>query len=167
MKQYFCSLGVLTLLISVFNIALAATDGGILSEEDAQTANVETLLADVAVFTNIRQGIKLSMTQCENTENCQTAANTEELEQLIAALDGRIGGLSERRQSTGQPAGLGDVLVAYVDELEGYTRHLDNLQASSSVVDNIDESELFSDDDEAISETKQMDDMFSDEDEEL
>jgi hypothetical protein len=167
MKQYFCSLGVLTLLISVFNIALAATDGGILSEEEAQTANVETLLADVTVFRNIRQGMKLFMAQCENMENCQTAANTDELEQLISVLDGRIGGLSERRQVTGQPSGLGDVLVAYVDELEGYTRHLDNLQASSSVVDKIDESELFSDDDEATSEIKKMDDIFSDEDEEL
>ena len=107
------------------------------------------------------------MAQCENMENCQTAANTDELEQLISVLDGRIGGLSERRQVTGQPSGLGDVLVAYVDELEGYTRHLDNLQASSSVVDKIDESELFSDDDEATSEIKKMDDIFSDEDEEL
>ena len=171
MKQLLCSLTAITFLISVNNIAQAAKDGGLLSEEEAQSANVETLLADVAVFKNIRQGIKLSIVQCENTENCQSVANTDELEQLISALDTRLGSLSERRQNPSQPIGLGDVVIAYVDELEDYTRHLENLQASagvsSGVVDNIDESELFSDGDEASLEVNQMDDLFSDEDEEL
>jgi len=174
MKNTFRYLIVFCLLSGWTGVSVSAGGEWYLSSEDAQTADTTTLLAEVAVFKSIRAGISLSVAQCELTQACEPAASDVELKQLIAALDERIGGLSQRQQGSDDGAGLEDVLIAYVDELDGFKGFLDKIgSASQSVVENIDESELFGD--EAAGETEsteadaaeQFGDMFADEDEEL
>jgi hypothetical protein len=178
MKNYCRYLAVISLLSFWTSVSLAGA--GILSGDDAQAADPDALLAEVAVFKSIREGMTISVMQCSFDSACDASSNTKELKQLINALDQRIDGLSQRQQDDGDAAGLEDVLIAYVDERDGLSRVLKNVSSSSSaVVEHIDEADLFGDEEssepasaeteatEATEATEQLDDMFSDEDEEI
>jgi hypothetical protein len=174
MKNYFRYLIVFSLLSVWANVSLAAMGEGILSGDDAQTANAEILLAEVAVFKSIREGITLSLVQCDIAGSCDPAASSAEVQQIIAALDLRIDGLTQRQQGSDDTAGLEDVLIAYVDEREGYSRFLEQLgfapKEKKVVGEDIDEAELFGDEEEEKTETsegQEQFDIFADEDEEL
>ena len=174
MKDYFRYLIVFSLLSLWANISLAAAGEEILSADDAQAADADALLAEVALFKSIRDGITLSFVQCDIADTCDPASSSGEVQQLIATLDLRIDGLTQRQQASDDTAGLEDVLVAYVDEREGYSRFLEKLgtgtEQGSVVGEDIDEAELFGDEEEEeteISETPDQFDIFADEDEEL
>ncbi len=151
----------------------AVNAAGLLSNEEAQTANEEALLSEVAVFKSIRQAMTLSLTLCETTGDCKASASTEEVEKVIEALDSRVEGLGLRQQEAGNSAGLEDVIVAYADERGGLSRVLKKAGSmNSAVVENIEESELFGSDETAAPAAEsggaeQFSDMFADEDEEL
>ena len=173
MKNCFRYLIVFSLLPMWANISLAAAGGGILANDEAQTANSNALLTEVSVFKSIREGITLSLALCGSEDSCEPAASSGELQQLIATLDLRIDGLTQRQQASDDTAGLEDVLIAYVDEREGYARFLEKLgtgtEQGSVVGENIDEAELFGDGEEETetSEIPDQFDIFADEDEEL
>ena len=172
MKDYFQYLIVFCLLSGWANVSLAVAGEGIMSNEAAQTASPDELMAEVAVFKNIRQGLTLSVTQCEFDSACDATPNSKEVQQVIDTIDKRVDGLSQRQQDAGNSAGLEDVLVAYGNERSGLSRVLKKINATtSSVIEHIDEAELF----DAATETESTEagaaeefgDMFADEDEEL
>lgn len=178
MKAYVRSL--VTGFFLTLGISAIAQGAGILSSEDGLAADPETLLAEVAVFKGIREGLTLSFALCDIDIGCDPAASDSEIQQLLTALDQRIDGLTQRQQEEEESAGLDDVLIAYFDEREGFSQILEKLggtrEAGSSVVgEDIDEGDLFGEDEEgeATAETEEADnveqfnDMFADEDEEL
>ena len=168
MKDYFQYLIVFCLLSGWTNVSLAVAGEGIMSNEAAQTESPDELMAEVAVFKNIRQGLTLSVTQCEFDSACDATPNSKEVQQIIDAIDKRVDGLSQRQQDAGNSAGLEDVLVAYGDERSGFSRVLKKIgDTTSSVVENIDEAEIFGDDAGGEEAAEQFGDMFADEDEEL
>ncbi len=164
----------LLLLVFLLSSNAMAADGGILSSEDGAVADPEALLAEVAVFKGIREGLTLSFATCDITNSCNPDATDGEIQQLIAAIDQRIDGLSQRQQNSEEPAGLEDVLIAYVDERDGLSRFLEKLgsiEENRSVIGaDVDDAEIFGDTEEAAAETTEnvdQFDMFADEDEEL
>ena len=170
MKDYWQYLIVLFLFFGWANVSLAAAGEGFLSNEAAQTASADELLAEVAVFKSIRQGLTLSVTLCETTNTCDATPTSHEVQQIIDAIDKRVDGLSQRQQDAGNSAGLEDVLVAYGNERSGLSRVLKKIgDTTSSVVENIDEAELFDSATETESSeagaAEEFGDMFADEDE--
>ena len=170
MKNYFHYLAIFS-LISVWSTTSVAA-AGLLSSEAAQSADPDALLAEVAVFKGMREGLTLSVMQCESTGDCAVAADTGEVQQVINAINSRIGGLEQRQVDAGNSAGLDDVLAAYGNEKGGLTRLLRKIESTPrSVIENIDEDELFGDgesgDAEKAESSEQLNDMFADEDEEL
>ena len=162
-----------------FSASAIAVGEGILSDEDGLAAEPEALLAEVAVFKGIREGLTLTFALCDIDIGCDPAASDSEVKQLLSALDQRIDGLTQRQQNS-EDSGLDDVLIAYFDEREGFSEILEKLGGSSEsgsavVGENIDEADLFGEDEseaEATAETEadsveQFNDMFADEDEEL
>lgn len=175
MKDYFYNLVGFSLLSLLASGSLAATGEGILSSEDAQTANPDTLLAEVAVFKSIREGITLSVALCESDNSCETDTSSVEVEQLLAALDQRIESLSQRQQSTEDTAGLGELLIAYVSERQGYSSFLDKLGSAEGTSDNnyeippaaVEEDSKAGTETDSAEAVQKMDDVFADEDEEI
>lgn len=174
MKDYFCNLVAFGLLSLLATGSLAATGEGILSSEEAQSANPDTLLAEVAVFKSIREGITLSVALCESDNSCKTEASSGEVEQLLAALDQRIESVTQRQQNTEDTEGLGELLIAYVSERQGYSRFLDKLASIDHTSDNffeipaaVEEESAGGTEIESAEAVEQMDDVFADEDEEL
>lgn len=163
----------LGLLIIAFSFPPVGSTAGILSSDEAAVAGPELLMAEVAVFRSIRQAMTLSISRCETTGECDTVASREEVEQVISALDARVDGLGLRQEQAGNSAGLTDVIIAYADERGGLNRVMKKIgDIESTVVERIDESELFGDDSEeespaAEDSVDQFDDMFADEDEEI
>ena len=164
-----------------FSANVIAVGEGILSDEDGKAAEPEALLAEVAVFKGIREGLTLTFALCDIDIGCDPAASDSEVKQLLSALDQRIDGLTQRQQDAEESGGLDDILLAYFDEREGFSQIMEKLGGSSEsgsavVGENIDEADLFGEDEseaEATAETEEADnleqfsDMFADEDEEL
>ncbi len=170
MKDYKRYLMVFCLLSLSANVSLSAETKGILSSEDAQVADADTLLAEVSLFKSILEGITLSVARCDKAQDCMPDASSGEVQQLMTTLDQRIESLGQRQQDADAEADLGAVLVAYVSEREGYSHFLEKLGSGSEhspVVENIDESELFGNEEEKPVEIDKTFDVFSDEDEEL
>jgi hypothetical protein len=166
----------ITIFLS-FNWQAGFAAEGILSIEDSEAAAPDSLMAEVAVFKGIREGMTLSIALCELSYSCAPVASDDEVRQLITALDQRIDGLSQRQQSSDEPA-LADILIAYFDEREGFNsilEKIDTTEDTSLFGKEIDESELFGEEDADIEETAEKEavdnveefDMFADEDEEL
>ncbi len=165
-----------SLLCLLFALAFSAANAaGILTDEEAAEATPEALMEEVAVFKNIRQAMTLSLSRCESEAKCDSAATTEEVQQMINAIDARVDGLGARQEAAGNSAGLTDVIVAYADERGGLNRVMKKVDSMiSPVVENIDESELFGDDgddsapaEDSGGEAGEFSDLFADEDEEL
>lgn len=175
MKDYFYNLVAFSLLSLSVSGSLAATSEGILSTENAQSANPDALLAEVAVFKSIREGITLSVALCESDKPCETDASSDEVEQLIAALDQRIESIGQRQQSSEDTEGLGELLIAYVSERQGYSRVLDKLGAVDDTGDDffeippaaVEEDSKAGTKTESAEAARKMDDVFADDDEDL
>jgi len=163
----------ITIFLS-FNWQAGFAADGILSVEDSEAAAPDSLMAEVAIFKGIREGMTLSIALCEVSESCAPVASDDEVRQLISALDQRIDGLSKRQQNSEDTA-LADILIAYFDEREGFNSILEKIDVSedsSLFGEEIDDSELFGEEEvetEGTAETEAVEefDMFADEDEEL
>jgi len=176
MKEYKRILIVFSLLSLWANVSFAVANAGILSTEDAQVANAEALRTEVSIFKSILEGLTLSVAQCDKVEACMPDASSGEVQQLMSTLDQRIESLGQRQQDADSGSGLEAVLVAYKNEREDYAQFLGKLGSGSedsSVIEDIDESELFGNEEDKADasqqpeEGKQSYDVFSDEDEDL
>ena len=165
-----------SLLVALLFTSVQLSAATILSAEEADSASNEALQSEVALFKSIRDGITLSMALCEGNADCQPNVSEDELTRLLETLDRRIDGLAQR-QLGGEDSALADLMVAYVDEREGYAEFLSNMTEVSleeAVGEDLDEAELFGDDSgdaapaaAAEEAPAEFNDLFADEDEDL
>ena len=120
------------LLSLVFIAAISATPvvaqgaGGILDDLDADAAEPGALQAEAQLFETIRQGIALSIAECELTPKCTPTVNREELRRIVDKLGTRLDALTSRHSKSGDAA-LEPVMLAYVGTRDGYTEFLNKL----------------------------------------
>lgn len=109
-------------------VPLFAQDAiGILDDRDAGNAAPQSLQAEARLFEDIRQGIALSIAQCElSPANCTPTVSREEVRRIVEKLEGRLDALTSRHSESGD-AELEPVLLAYVETRDGYTQFLNKL----------------------------------------
>lgn len=139
---------VAVLLLNSYMEVNAAT-GEILDNEIAAAADLSVLRAEAKLFESIRQGVVLTITECELLESCSLNVNQDELRQLIAKLDARITSIAARHSESSGEEGLEDILLAYVDARDGYNDMLEKLaalpQTQESKADDFAGEEIFGD----------------------
>ncbi len=101
--------------------------GTILDDRDADAADAGALQAEARLFENIRQGIALSIAQCELTTTCKPTVNREELRRILGKLESRLDTLTNRHSKSGDAA-LEPVMLAYVGTRDGYNEFLTKLE---------------------------------------
>ncbi len=120
---------IMALLINVNVFAV------ILNNEEVEQADLASLQNETKVFQSIGMGIALSLAQCEGVDLCSLTVEESEIRELLNTLESRIGTLVLKQEEADDPAGLNDVLTAYMDERDSYTAHLEKLQSISSSLD--------------------------------
>ena len=104
--------------------------GAFLSDEEALSVEAAALRGELGLFQTIRQGILLSITQCEGEESCLGNVHHQEVGQLIDAIDNRVRVLTQRYEAA-QESDLEDILVTYVDEREAFNGYLARIKVIS------------------------------------
>lgn len=99
---------------------------GILDDKDAERAETGTLQSEAQLFEIIRQGIAVSIAQCEGTPGCVPSVSREELNRILGKLETRLDVLTARHSQSGDAA-LEPVLLAYVETRDGYNEFLEKL----------------------------------------
>ena len=87
---------------------------------------------ELTLFGTIGQGIALSLAQCEEVEGCAPNVTEEELQELIAGLEGRIEELERRLAEEESPAErqrLEELIAGYQEELQNFKGYLEELIA--------------------------------------
>lgn len=120
-KTWSLWVGTLCIFVNaVFAQAQIIEDGSI------ESADAQSLLQEIELFTTIQQGISLSVTECELLDACNASVNRSEVEQLISTIDNRVNALSLRYTETGD-TGLESILVGYVDVRDNYKLILEKM----------------------------------------
>ena len=121
------------ILITLFiNVNVSAV---ILNSEEVEQADLSLLLDETKVFQSIGMGIALSIAQCEGVDVCSLTVEENEIRELLKALDSRIGSLILKQEEAEDPAGIDNVLTAYMNERDSYNAHLEKLQTITSTLD--------------------------------
>jgi len=100
----------------------------ILEEQALDSADSAKFQQEIEIFTTIKDGITLSVAECELVESCTVNVNRGEVEQLITVIDTRVNALSLRYTESADP-GLESVLVAYADTRDSYKSLLDKMNS--------------------------------------
>lgn len=116
-----------TLLVCILCMVFLKANAQILTEDTAGEATMDLLKQEVSVFSTIRNGLSLSVAECELFEQCTANVNKGEIEQLLGVIDDRINLLSTRFTLT-PDADLESVLIGYVDVRDDYSAILDKIQ---------------------------------------
>lgn len=120
-------------LITLFvNVNVSAV---ILSTEEVEQAELTLLQDETKVFQSIGMGIALSLAQCEGVDLCSLTVEESEIRELLKALESRIGTLVLKQEEAEDPAGIDNVLTAYMNERDSYNAHLEKLQSITSTLD--------------------------------
>jgi hypothetical protein len=98
----------------------------ILEEQVLDSADSAKFQQEIDIFTTIKDGITLSVAECELVESCPVNVNRSEVEQLITVIDSRVNALSLRYTESAD-RGLESVLVSYADTRDGYKALLDKM----------------------------------------
>ena len=117
------------LLLLLINVNVLAA---ILDKKEAEQADLSLLEGETRVFQSIGMGIALSIAQCEGIDLCSFTVDEDEIQELINALETRIDSLVLRQEEIEDPEGLEKVLMAYVNERDNYTSHLEKLKNITS-----------------------------------
>jgi len=117
-----------SLLVCILCTPFLNLDAQILTEDTANNASLGVLKQEVEVFTTIRNGLYLSVAECELFDQCDANVNKGEIEQLLVVLDNRINLLSARYTVTTE-ADLESILVGYVDVRDGYSNILQKMES--------------------------------------
>ena len=104
----------------------AQEPAGVLDDKDAKQADAGALQAEATLFETIRQGIALSIAQCESTPKCTPTVSREELRRIVGKLETRLDTLTAR-QSAAADAALEPVMLAYVESRDKYNEFLTKL----------------------------------------
>lgn len=108
--------------------ALAQDGNGVLDDKDAARADPAALQAEQELFETIRQGIAVSIAQCELAPKCNPTVAREELRRIVGKLDTRLDTLTARHTESGDAA-LEPIMVAYVETRDGYNEFLSRLDS--------------------------------------
>ena len=119
----------------------------ILTNEEVEQADLSLLVDETKVFQSIGLGIALSLAQCEGVELCSLTVEESEIRELLKALESRIGSLILKQEEAEDPAGIDNVITAYMNERDSYNAHLEKLQSITSTLDT--DSDLLEESDEA------------------
>ncbi len=101
--------------------------GDILDVTYVPHADIPALQAEISVFSTIQQGVILSVSECELSEDCDASVSKYEIEQLIDAIEERVTALSTRYLDSANED-LEGVLLAYAETRDRYQEILDKLQ---------------------------------------
>ncbi len=107
----------------------------ILTNEEVEQADLSLLVDETKVFQSIGMGIALSLAQCEGVDLCSLTVEESEIRELLKALESRIGSLILKQEEAEDPAGIDNVLTAYMNERDSYTAQLEKLQSINSTLD--------------------------------
>jgi hypothetical protein len=114
------------LLCGTAALACAQESRGILDDKDAKNAVMDVLRTETQLLETIRQGIALSIAQCELTPECAPTVSREELRRIIGKIETRLDVLSARHASVGNEE-LEPVMLAYAESRDGYNEFLSRL----------------------------------------
>jgi len=115
-----------------FNVNVAAV---ILTNEEVEQADLSLLTDETKVFQSIGMGIALSLAQCDGVDLCSLTVEESEIKELLKALDSRISNLILKQEEAEDPAGIDNVITAYMNERDSYNAHLEKLQSLTSTLD--------------------------------
>tara|TARA_R110000782_G_scaffold137977_3_gene230427 strand:+ start:780 stop:1364 length:585 start_codon:yes stop_codon:yes gene_type:complete len=107
----------------------------ILNTEEAEQADLILLEDEAKVFQSIGLGIALSLAQCDGIDLCSLTVEEGEIRELLKTLESRIGNLILKQEEAEDPAGVDDVLTAYMNERDSYHAHLEKLQRITNTLD--------------------------------
>jgi len=96
---------------------------GVLNDKDADQADAGALQAEASLFESIRQGMELSIAQCELTPKCTPTVSREELHRIVGKLETRLDAVTARHSAQGDAA-LEPVMLAYVETRDRYNEFL-------------------------------------------
>lgn len=117
----------LAIVLALAGPTVLAQDGiGVLDDKDAARAEPAALQAEQELFETIRQGIAVSIAQCELAPKCNPTVAREELRRIVGKLDTRLDTLTARHTESGDAA-LEPIMVAYVETRDGYNQFLSRL----------------------------------------
>jgi hypothetical protein len=117
-----------TLLVCILCTSFYNVNAQILAADTANNASLGILKQEVEVFSTIRNGLYLSVAECELFDQCNANVNKGEIEQLLGVIDNRINLLSARYTVTTE-ADLESILVSYVDVRDGYSNILQKMES--------------------------------------
>jgi hypothetical protein len=118
------------LLMMLATISAYADKGEILADDVATRADVSVLETEAELFEQIKNGVLLSLAECDHEKACSPNVNSDEIQRILLKLDSRITSLSTRYTKT-REQGLDKVLLTYADARKGYAAVLDKLDALS------------------------------------
>jgi hypothetical protein len=156
----------------LFCTAGALPAAGLLEDEQVDSAEPATLSAEVQTLDDIGKGVALSLAQCEAAgaaEACKPAVTEDELRELATRLDTRITQVATRYSRTNEGA-LEDIAVGYSEVRGEYTQYLEKLAELGSGPAG--GEDIFTDEPAPAEEAapageEEIEDLFSDTDEEL
>lgn len=125
---------IVLLIAFIFFININAS-AVILNTQEVEQADLSLLQDETKVFQSIGMGIALSLAQCDGVDLCSLTVEESEIRELLKALESRIGTLVLKQEEAEDPAGLNDVLTAYMDERDSYNAHLEKLISITSTLD--------------------------------
>ncbi|MEX2523391.1 MAG: hypothetical protein WD750_00390 [Gammaproteobacteria bacterium] len=106
----------------------AVVTGKILPDETFAEADTSSLKAEARVFLRIKDGVMLTLAECEITDTCAPSVGIREVERILETIDVRITTLMERYTETSNEE-LEEALLIYADAREGYADALQQLEA--------------------------------------
>lgn len=127
----------------------AAVTGKILPDETFAEADTSSLKAEARLYLRIKDGVMLTLAECEITDTCSPSVGIPEVERIIETIDVRITTLMERYTETSNEE-LEEALLIYADAREGYADALQQLEALTGP-----------EDDDALDDDAFIDDMES------
>lgn len=107
----------------------------ILNSEEAEQADLILLEDEAKVFQSIGLGIALSLAQCDGIDLCSLTVEEGEIRELLKTLESRVGSLILKQEEAEDPAGVDDVLTAYMNERDSYHAYLEKLQRITNTLD--------------------------------
>lgn len=154
----------LMLCCAFASTTVVSATGNILPDDAFAEADVSSLKAEARLFDRIKDGVVLTLAECELADTCTPSVGSREVEWIIETIDVRITTLIDRYSETNDQE-LEEALLIYSDAREGYADALEQLRALPGSDD--DEDAVGEDDFVDDMESGDFSELFEDADEDL
>lgn len=122
------------LLIATWICCVSLAQARILIDEEASSADIQSLALESALFETLQKSIALSLAQCEFDAVCTPNVRKQGLQGIVDALGQRVSRLGVRYEETGEAA-LEPILISYVGSLDAYTAFIEKLSTIAPELD--------------------------------